>query len=176
METEKIIDAIVAKMNVGNDDYSIEKFLIHQKINSDEFDTLIEAAKNKILDYKLKSYPKQNKRVFIFSIALFVLFIIFFIIILPSLNIAKAIIPLSIVGAIGTSLSGFYALLYYKSWKKHFIESVGKPKLDLQTYILVSSLPTVLFYFIISWSFINGSSYNLYKIDITLKAIKSLMP
>lgn len=176
MKNEKIIEVILDKINAGYDDYGIERFLKQQEINSDEFHTLIEAAKNKILEYKLKTYPRQNKLVFIFSLALFIVFFLFFIIILPSLNIANGIIPLSIVGAICISLSGFYTLLYYKSWEKGFIERVGKPKLDLQTYFLVSSLPNVLFYFIISWCFISGPGYNLYKLDITIKVIKSLIP
>jgi hypothetical protein len=176
MKNEKIIEAIVDKINAGYDDYGIEKFLKQQEINSEEFDVLIEVAKNKILEHKLKTYPKQNKLAFIFSLALFVVFFLFFGIILPSLSIANGIIPLSIVGAICISLSGFYALLYYKSWEKGFIERVGKPKLDLQTYFLVSSLPTVLFYFIISWSFISGSGYQLYKLHMTIKFIKSLIP
>lgn len=176
MKNEKIIEAIVDKINAGYDDYGIEKFLKQQEINSDEFDTLIEAAKNKILEHKLKTYPKQNKRTFIIWLSLFVVFLIFFCIILPSLNIANGIIPLSIVGAICISFSGFYVLLYYKSWKKEFIERVGKPKLDLQTYFLVSSLPTVLFYFIIFWSFISGPGQDIYKLHITIKFIKSLIP
>lgn len=175
VENEKIIEAIVDKINAGYDDYDIERFLKQQEINSDESNVLIEQAKNKILEHKLKTYPKQNKLVFIFSLALFVALLLFFGLILPSLNIASGIIPLSIVGAIGISLSGFYVLLYYKSWKKDFIERVGKPKFDLQTYFLVSSLPTILFYFIISWNFISGPGHNLYKLDITSKLIKSLL-
>lgn len=176
MKNEKIIEVIVDKINAGYDDYDIKKFLERKEINPEEFDMLIDTAKNKILEHQLQTYPKQNKRVFIFSLALFVVFLIFFGIILPSLNIANGIIPLSIVGAISISLSGFYALLYYKSWKRDFIERVGKPKLDLQTYLLVSSLPTVLFYFVISWNFISGPGHNLYKVHMTIKFIKSLLP
>ncbi|HEY6141879.1 MAG TPA: hypothetical protein VIV55_00440 [Flavobacterium sp.] len=176
MENEKIIEAIVDKINAGYDDYGIEKFLEHQEINSDEFDTLIEAAKNIILEHKLQTYPKQNKLVFIVSLALFVVFLIFFCIILPSLNIANGMIPLSILGAIFISFSGFYALLYYKSWEKSFIERVGKPKLDLQTYFIICTVPTILFYYIIFWSFVSGPSYELYKISITNKFIKFLFP
>jgi hypothetical protein len=176
MENEKIIQTIVDKTNAGYDDYGIEKFLEHQEINPNEFNALIEAAKNKILEHKLKTYPKHNKLVFIVSLSSFVLFLIFFCIILPSLNIANGIIPLSIVGAIGVSFSGFYVLLYYKSWKKGFIERVGKPKLDLRTYFILCSLPTVLFYFIIYWNFINGPGHDFYKLHRQIKFIKSLFP
>lgn len=176
MKNEKIIEAIVDKINARYDDFDIEKFLKQKEINSNEYNALIEAAKNKILEHKLKTYPKQNKLAFIFSLALFVVLLLFFGFILPSLNIASGIIPLAIMGAICISLTGFYAILYYKSWKKDFIEKVGKPKLDLQTYFLVSSIPNVLLYYIISWSFINESGYNLYKLDITIKAIKYLIP
>lgn len=175
MKNEKIIEAIVDKINASYDDYGIERFLKQQEINSDQYNALIEQAKNKILEHKLKTYPRQNKLVFIFSLALFVALLLFFGFILPSLNIASGIIPLSTMGAICISLSGFYSILYYKSWKKDFIEKVGKPKLDLQTYFLVSIIPNVLLYFIISWSFISGSGYNLYKLDISIKAIKSLI-
>ena len=176
MEKEIIIQKIVDKINAGYDDYGIERFLKQQEINSDEFDTLIEAAKNKILEHKLKTYPKQNKRVFILWLSLFVVFLIFFGIILPSLNITNGMILLSIVGAIGVSLSGFHSLLYYKSWNKDFIERVGKPKFDLQNFFLLASLPTVLFYFIISWNFISGPGHNFYKVNTTIKFIKSLIP
>lgn len=176
IENEKIIEAIVNKINVGYDDYGIEKFLERQEINSEEFDTLIEAAKTKILKYKLQTYPKQNKKAYIVWLSLFVGLLFFFCIILPSLNITNGIIPLSIVGAISISFSGFKSILYYKSWGKDFIERVGKPKFNLQTYFLVSSLPTILFYFLISWNFISGPGYNLYKLDITRKIIKSLLP
>ena len=174
MENEKVIEAIVDKINACYDDYDIERFLQQQEINSDEFDRLIEEAKNKILGHKLETYPKQNKLAFIVSLSLFIMFLLFFCVILPSLNIANGIIPLSIIGAICISLSGFYAILYYKSWEKSFIERSGKPKLDFQTYLLVSSLPTVLLYFLISWSFLKDPGHNLYKVDITIKAIKSL--
>ncbi|WP_139363515.1 hypothetical protein [Flavobacterium sp. LM5] len=176
MQNKEIIEAIVDKINAGYDDYGIEKFLKQQEINSDEFITLIEAAKNRILEHQLKTYPKQNKRAFIVWLSLFIMFLVFFCIILPSLNLANAVIPLSILGAVGVSFSGFKSILYYKSWKKDFIERVGKPKFDLQTYFLVSSLPTILFYFIISWNFISGPGYNLYKLGITSKLIKSLIP
>lgn len=176
MENGKIIEAIVDKINAGYDDYGIERFLKQQEIYSDKFNILIEAAKNRILEHQLKTFPKQNKRAFIVWLSLFVGLLFFFCIILPLLNIVTVIIPFSIVGAIAISFSGFKSILYYKSWKKDFIERVGKPKFDLQTYILVSSLPTILFYFIISWNFINGPGYNLYKLDITRKLIKSLIP
>jgi hypothetical protein len=176
MENGKIIEAIVDKINAGYDDYGIERFLKQQEINSDEFNTLIETAKEKILEHQLKTYPKQNKRAFVVWLSLFVVLFLFCAIILPTLNIANGIIPFSIVGAMGISFSGFKSILYYKSWKKNFIEKVGKPKFNLQTYFLVSSLPTILFYFLISWNFISGPGHNLYKLDITSKLIKSLIP
>ncbi|UFH35078.1 hypothetical protein [Flavobacterium acetivorans] len=176
MKSEQIIEAIVDKINAGYEDYDIERFLKQQEINEDEFDSLIEAAKNKILEHQLKTYPKQNKRTFIIWLSLFVVFFLFFAIILPTLNIVNGIMLLSIVGAISISFSGFKSILYYKSWKEDFIERVGKPKLDLQNFFLVASLPSILFYFIISWSFISGPGYNLYKLDMTIKAIKSLIP
>jgi hypothetical protein len=174
MENEKIIEVIIDKLNDGYDDYEIENFLERQEINLSEFDALIEAAKNKILEYKLKTYPKQNKLAFIVSLSLFIVFFLFFLIIIPLLNIENGITLLSILGAIAISLSGFYSILYYKSWEKDFIEKVGKPKLNLQTYFLVSSLPTVLFYFIISWNFLEGPGHNLYKLSITAKVLKLL--
>lgn len=176
MKNEKIIEAIVDKINAGYDDNGIERFLKQQEINSDEFSKLIEMAKDKILEHQLKTYPKQNKRAFIVWLSLFIMFLVFFCILLPSLNFANAVIPLSILGAMGLSFSGFKSILYYKSWEKDFIEKVGKPKFDLQTYFLVSSLPTILFYFLISWNFISGPGHNLYKLDITRKIIKSLLP
>lgn len=176
MKNEKIIEVIIDKINAGYDDYGIEKFLKQQEINSDEFNALIETAENKILEHKLKTYPKQNKKAFIVWLSLFAGLLFFFCIILPSIIFANGIIPLSMVGAIGISFSGFKSILYYKSWKKDFIERVGKPNFDLQTYFLVSSLPTILFYFLISWNFISGPGHNLYKLDITSKLIKSLFP
>ena len=175
-KNEKIIESIIEMINNGYDDYDIKRFLERQEINSNEFDTLIEVAKDKILEHKLKTYPKQNKRAFSVWLSLFVVLFLFCAIILPTLNIAIGLIPLSIVGAIGICFSGFKSILYYKSWEKDFIERVGKPKFDLQTYFLVSSLPTVLFYFIISWNFVSGPGHNLYKLGMTVKFIKSLMP
>lgn len=171
MKNEEIIEVIVIKIKAGYDEYEIERFLKQQEINLDLYNTLIEAANNEILNDKLKSYPKQNKRTFIFCITLFIVLIITFFFILPSLNISNAIIPLSAIGTIGISLSGFYSLLYYKSWTKDFIEKIGKPKFDLQTYILITSLPTVFFYFIIFWNFTSGSGYNLYKLKMIRKII-----
>lgn len=176
MKNEKLIETIVDKINAGYDNYGIEKFLEHQEINSDEFDTLIEAAKTKILEYKLETYPKQNKLVFNVSLSSFVLSLIFFCVILPSLNIGNGVIPLSILGAVGVSFSGFYTILYYKSWEKSFIEKVGKPKFDLQIYFLVASLPTVLFYFLIYWNFISGPGHDFYKVYRHLRFIKSFLP
>ncbi|OXA79156.1 hypothetical protein SAMN05444397_102399 [Flavobacterium aquidurense] len=157
-------------------DNGIERFLKQKEINPDGFDTIIEMAKDKISEHQLTTYPKQNKRVFILWLSLLVGLLFFFCIILPSLNISNVIIPLSIVGAISISFSGFKSILYYKSWGKDFIERVGKPKFDLQTYFLVSCIPTILFYFIISWNFISGPGHNLYKLGITAKFIKSLIP
>jgi hypothetical protein len=178
MTNKKITEAIIDKINIGYDDYELEKFLEQQEINSSEFETLIENAKSKILEHNLKTYPKQNKSTFIFCLSLFAsLFaslFLFFVIILPLSNISNGIIPISILGSIAISLSGSYALLYYKSWNKDFIERIGKPKFDLQNYILLFSLPTVLIYFMISRSFINGSGYHLYKLNSTIRLINSL--
>jgi hypothetical protein len=176
MKNEKIIQAIVDKINAGYDDYGIQKFLEHQEINPDEFNALIEVAKNKILEHKLKTYPKRNKLAFILSIVSFVVFFILFTVIIPSLNIGDRIIPLSIAGAICFSLSGFYALIYYKSWQKSFIEKVGKPKFDFGMYFLLCSFPTVIFYFIIYWNFIEGPGHDLYKLRRHIKFIKFLFP
>ncbi|KAF2507127.1 hypothetical protein EYY60_21715 [Flavobacterium zhairuonense] len=176
MDNEKIIEVIIEKINDGYDDYEIEKFLERQEINLDKFDKQLDEAKNKILDYKLKTYPKQNKLAFIASLSLFVAFLLFFLIGIPLLNVTNGIIPLSILGAFAISLSGFYSIIYYKSWKIDFIEKIGKPKLNLQTYILVSSLPTVFLFFIISWNFLEGPGHNLYKLSITSKLFKSLFP
>lgn len=175
MNKEKIIEAIVDKINVGYDDYGIEKFLEHQEINPEKFDVLIEAAQNKILEHKLKTYPKQNKLAFILSLVLFVVFFLFFGIILPSLNIVNGIIPLSILGTICVSLSGFYAFMYYKSWGKSFIEKVGKPKFDLAIYFVVSSIPAILFYGIIYGRFLSGSGYTTNQ-QITIRLLKHLIP
>lgn len=176
MNNEKIIQTIVDKINAGYDDYGIEKFLKHLEINPEEFDALIEAANTKILEHKLKTYPKQNKLTFIFSVVSFVVFFILFTVIIPSLNIGDKIIPLSILGAICFSLSGFYALIYYKSWQKSFIEKIGKPKFDFGMYFILCSFPTVIFYFIIYWNFIEGPGHDLYKFSVTRKFIKFLFP
>lgn len=176
MEDKRIIEVIIDKINAGYDDYEIEKFLERQKINSIEFDKLIEIAKNRILEYKLQTYPKQNRLAFIFWLILFILSFLFFFIIIPFLSVINRVIPIAIFGAFIISLSGFYSILYYKSWENDFIEKIGKPKFNLQTYILVSSLPTVLFYFIISWNFLEGPGHNLYTLSITRRALKLLFP
>jgi len=159
-----------------NGDYGNEKFVKQKEINPDQFDDLIEVAKDKISEHQLTAYTQQNKSAFILWLSLFVLFLVFFLFILPLFNIANGIITLSIVGAMGISFCGFKSVLYYKSWVKDLIEKVGKPKFDLQTYFLVSSLPTILFYFLISWNLISGPGHNLYKLDITSKLIKYLIP
>ncbi|WP_369012557.1 hypothetical protein [Flavobacterium anhuiense] len=174
MENERIIEVIIDKINNGYDDYEIEKFVGRQEISLDKFDKQIEEAKNKILEYKLKTYPKQNRLAFIISLSLFVVFLISFLIIIPLLNITIGLIPLSILGAFTISLSGFYSILYYKSWEADFIEKIGKPKLNLQTYILVCSLPAVLLFFIISWNSLEGPGHNLYKLSLTSKLFKLL--
>jgi len=174
MEKTQIIETIIDKINNNYDHYDIKEFLERKGINPADFDILIEAAENKILVHKLKTYPKQNKFRFIFCMVLFVLSFLFFIIILPILNIINGIMPVSIFGAILISLSGFYALLYYKSWSKDFIEKAGKPKFDLSTYFLICSVPTVLLYFLISWSTINRSGHDLYKLKTTIKIVKSV--
>jgi hypothetical protein len=171
MNNEKIIESIVDKINAGDDDYEIERFLERQEISSDEFESLIEMAKNKILEVQLKTYPKQNRLSFVIFVVLFILFILFCFL-LPLLDIGSVMIPLSILVAIGTSLSGFYALLYYKSWKKDFIERKGKPKFDLHSYIMLATLPTVLLCYIISWNYLNGPGYNLYKMKSTFNFLK----
>lgn len=172
MEKTQIIETIIEKINNNYDHYDIEEFLERKGINPADFDILIEAAENKILAHKLKTYPKQNKFRFIFYMVLFVLSFLFSIIILPILNIRNGIIPLSIFGAISISLSGCYALLFYKSWNKDFVGKVGKPKFNLSTYLLIFSVPTVLLYFLISWSTINGAGHDLYKLKSTSKIIK----
>jgi hypothetical protein len=174
MPNKKITEAIIDKINIGYDNYDLEKFLEQQEINSSDYEMLIQNAKNKILENNLKTYPKQNKSTFIFCLSLFASLFLFFVIILPLSNISNGIIPISILGAISISLSGSYALLYYKSWNKDFIEKIGKPKFNLQNYMLLFSLPTVLIYFMISKSFINGSGYHLYKLNSTIRLINSL--
>lgn len=176
MKNEKIIEVIVDKINAGYDEDDLERFLERKEIKTDEFNSLIEAAKAKILEHQLQIYPKQNKRVFIVWLSLFVVFVVFFVFILPVINIPNEIILLSILGAVAISFSGFKSILYYKSWEKSFIERVGKPKFDFQNYLLLFSLPTILFYFMISWSYVNGPGQNLYKIHMTIKFIKSLLP
>ncbi|PIF29836.1 hypothetical protein CLU81_0220 [Flavobacterium sp. 9] len=157
-------------------DNKSEKSENRQEINSTESDTVFETTESEISDIELKTYSRQNKFVFILSLVLFIASFLFFFIIVPSLDVARVIIFVSIVGSIMISLSGFYCLLYYKSWKKDFIEKVGKPKLNIETFILICSLPTVLFYFIISWNFLEGPGHNLYKLGITLKVLKFLNP
>lgn len=157
-------------------DNKSERFKNRQEINSAESYTVFETNESEFSDIELKTYSRQNKFVFILSLVLFVAAFLFFFIIVPSLNVARIIIPVSIVGSIMISLSGFYCLLYYKSWKKDFIEKVGKPKLNIETFILICSLPTALFYFIISWNFLEGPGHNLYKLGITHSVIKFLNP
>ncbi|TCK56155.1 hypothetical protein C8C83_4167 [Flavobacterium sp. 90] len=157
-------------------DNQVERSENRQEINSTESSTVFETTESEISDIELKTYSKQNKFVFILSLVLFITSFLFFFIIVPSLDVARIIIPVSIVGSIMISLSGFYCLLYYKSWKKDFIEKVGKPKLNIETFVLICSLPTALFYFIISWNFLEGPGHNLYKLGITLKVLKFLNP
>lgn len=154
----------------------IEKSENLQEINSTQIDTLFETTESEISEIEFKTYSRQNKFVFLLSLVLFIAFFLFFFIIVPSLDVAGIIIPLSITGSIMISLSGFYCLLYYKSWKKDFIEKVRKPKLNIETFILICSLPTALFYFIISWNYLEGPGHNLYKLGITLKVLKFLNP
>lgn len=172
IKNENIIDIIIEKISCGYEDYEIEKFLERQKIDSSEFEYLIDAAKSKILDYKLKVYPKQNKQTFILCLSLFIISFIFFLFILPSFLRANTANLFSILGAICITLSGFYSLMYYKSWEQDFIKQVGKPKLNLEFSFVLCIFPAILFYCIISWSFDNGDSYNLYKLSLINKLIK----
>lgn len=174
MEKKEIIEKIIEKFHAGDDDDEIKKFLERIDVKSEEWEFLIENAKNKILEFQLKTYPKQNKLAFIFWILLFLMFSIFFLAILPLFQISNAITIVSIFGSICITLSGFNSLLYYKSWKKDFIEKVGKPNLDLGMYFLLSIFPNIAIYAIISWNYINNTEYNLYKFSITLKAIRLL--
>lgn len=173
MKNEKIIEAIVDKINAGYDDYEIERFLERKQIKPEEFDTLIETAKNKILEYRLQTYPKQNKKTFIVWLSMFVVFLILLFVLLLLLNITNGVVTLLLfMGSVGLSFSGFNTMLYYKSWEKDFIERTGKPKFNLQTYLILATLTTVIFYYIISWNYLSEPGYDLYKMRTTFKLIK----
>lgn len=158
MTNEQIIDGIIDRLNDGDEDYDIEKYLERKEIHSSEFPQLIKTAKDKILQHKLKTFPKQNKLRYIVWTTLLLIFILLFFFILPKSNISDGIFPLSIFGAICISLSGFFSFIYYKSWLEDFIVKVGKPKLDIQVYVLMSSLPNIILYFIISWCFSSANN------------------
>lgn len=157
MIDEKIIDLIIDRLNDGDDDYDIGKYLERKEINPIEFEQLIITAKNRILEHKLETYPKQNKLKFILWTSLLSLSFLLFFIILPYSNINIGITALSITGAISTSLFSFFSWIYYKSWLKDFIEKVGKPKIDLQIYIIIFTIPNIILFFIISWCFSSGN-------------------
>lgn len=143
---------------------------------SDDVTKPVKIVENIFLDPTLKPYISKNKLTFAIWLTLFIVFSFFGFIILPSIDVGGAIMVLSVLGAICISFSGFCSILYYKSWEKAFIQKVVKPKLDFSTYFIVGLLPTILFYFMISWNFIDGPGYNLYKAHTTIKFIKSLIP
>jgi hypothetical protein len=158
MTNEQIIEGIIDRLNDGDDDYDIEKYLERKEIDSNEFPQLIKTAKDKIVQHKLETFPKQNKLRYILWTTLFSIFILLFFFILPKLNISDGITPLSILGAVCISFTGFLSFIHYKSWLEDFIVKVGKPKLDYQVYTFMSLLPNVILYFIISWCFSSANN------------------
>lgn len=156
MEKENIINYIIQGLKNGDEEYQIERYLKIKDVNSSEFETLFETAKNKILEERLETYPKKNKQSFIiWTILTVALFVIFFFI-LPKQNISHNLL-LSIIGAISLSFSAFHSLMYYKSWEEDFIKKVRKPKKDLNLFFAISAIPIVILYFIISWCLKNGA-------------------
>lgn len=157
MNKDEIVEYIVDSINAGNDQDDIEASLKRREIDPSQFDALIGEALAQILEYKLKTYPRQNLIRFIIWTILFLSFAVVFFFILPGLGISQNIFLISLVGTILLSISLLHVFVYYGSWKKLYIEKFGKPKLPVEGYLIVNLFPGFIFYFIISSCLSSGA-------------------
>ena len=153
MEKETLINYIANNLNNGTDEYEIERYLKIKNVDPSEFESMFAIAKERILEGKLSTYPKKNKMSFIVWTTLTLLTFILFLFVLPKQNITGGTTILSIIGGICICFFAFNAFLYYKSWTEDFIKKIGQPKLDLQIFIALAIIPTVILAFIIGWRF-----------------------
>jgi len=116
MEKETLINYIINNLNNGEDEYEIERYLKVKGVDPSEFESLFTTAKERILNEKLETYPKKNKRLFTAWLALTLLTFVFFFFILPKQNISGGTTILSIIGALCLSFFAFNSICYYKSW------------------------------------------------------------
>lgn len=157
MSNNEIVNYIVDRINAGDDQYEIEDSLKRKEIDPGEFDTIIEAAQGKILEHKLKTYPRQHIIRFTVWTILFLFFSALFFFILPGLGITRSTVIISVLGTICLSISLLNVFIYYGSWREKNIKKFGKPKPPIEGYAIVSFFPGFIFYFIISSCFSSGA-------------------
>jgi hypothetical protein len=157
MTNEEIVNYVVDRINAGDDQYEIEDSLKRKEIDPSEFDALIEAAQSKILEHKLKTYPRQHIIRFTIWTILFLSFSVLFFFILPGLGITRNTVLISILGTICLSISLLNVFIYYGSWREANIKKYGKPKPPIEGYVLICLFPGFIFYLIISSCFSSGA-------------------
>ncbi|MBF4472424.1 hypothetical protein [Flavobacterium sp. HJJ] len=157
MNKDEIVEYIVDRINANEDQYQIEASLKRKEIDPAQFDSLMDQALARILEHKLKTYPRQNIIRFTIWTILLLFFSALFFFILPGLGITRNTITLSILGTICLSVSLLNVFIYYGSWRKRNIEKYGKPKPPIEGYLVISFFPGFIFYFIISSCFSSGA-------------------
>lgn len=157
MNKDEIVQYIIDRINAGDDQNQIEASLKRKEIDPAQFDSLIDQALAGILEYKLKTYPRQHIIRFTVWTILFLSFSVLFFFILPGLGITRNTVIISISGTICLSISLVNVFIYYGSWRKRNIEKYGKPKSPIEGYLMICFFPGFIFYFIISSCFSSGA-------------------
>lgn len=157
MNKDEIVEYIIDRIDAGDDQDQIEDSLKRKEIDPAQFNSLIDEALAKILEHKLKTYPRQHIIRFTVWTILLLVFSVLFFFILPGLGITRNTVIISILGTICLSICLLNVFIYYGSWRKRNIEKYGKPKPPIEAYLFVTFFPGFIFYFIISSCFSSGA-------------------
>lgn len=171
MKNDQIIPKVVEYLKEGYYDFAIEDLLKEKNIPESEFTAIIDKAKEIVFEDNFKILNKKHKFIFVTSLLLAFLTLIYFSYFLPY-KIESVSVSYPILGSIIICLFSYLAIAYYKTWKLEFIKKIETPNIDY-SFIWIMIIPCAILYFIISSRFESVADELLYKnqIEVTGKVI-----
>lgn len=161
MKQPILIQQIITMLNKGYTDETIV-YDLKQEGNSEEtiYSTL-DAAKTQYMKESLKRQVKVNRVTHYAFMALSIITFLVFLIVLPRLEIGIGhVFIFSLLGSCLTAFFAFFSIVYYKSWDENFVQSTGRPNIDLSMMVLLL-VPVIILHFLLSWRFSSAQESKL---------------
>ena len=146
----EIKEAVLGSLKRSEIHRRIKNYLLNEGFGDEQAEEFIRVVKEQYRLEKLTQLPRKNRIAFYVSLGFFIVTVFLFFYLIPH-NFIYLKTLLSIFGSVFISISGYYIVFFFNSWKKENLNPEG----DFLYYNLLMPLmvvPAIILFFVLSWN------------------------